>query len=306
MFQIIKPGTTIPFLAATRYYLGFSLLLLVICAAVIGVKGFQYGIDFAGGTVVQAKFDKKIDLDEIRASIAQAGAGDAIIQNFGDGNDVLIRLEQSDKELDDVSRELQASLLQSFQDSNVEIVRIEQVGPQVGDQLKKKAFYAIVYALIGMLIYIAFRFRIIYAVGAVASLALNVIFLLGLFSIFGWEIDLTIIAALLTVVGYQINDTIVVFDRVRENLGSQSYEGMTIREVLDASLNETLSRTVLTGGTTLFAVISLYLFGGAVINGFSLTLLIGLVFGTFASICIAAAIVYVILERQEKKAALAA
>jgi preprotein translocase subunit SecF len=306
MFQIIKPGTKIPFLAATKYYLAFSVALLVICAAIISVKGFQYGIDFAGGTVIQAKFNNKVELDQVRTAISQAGAGDAIIQNFGDdGNDILIRIEQSEKELDDISREIQSSLHQSFQDNKVEIVRIEQVGPQVGDQLKAKAIYAIIYALIGMLIYIAFRFRFIYAIGAVASLALNVVFLLGVFSALGKEIDLTIVAALLTVVGYQINDTIVVFDRLRENLGSQNYEGMSLREVLDASLNETLSRTVLTGGTTLFAVISLYIFGGEVINGFSFMLLLGLIFGTFASVCVAAAIVYAILDMKEKKAATA-
>lgn len=306
MFQIVKPGTKIPFLAGTKYYLMVSAALTVLCLAIILIKGFNYGIDFSGGTVIQASFESEINLDNVRSTLTKTSAGDAIIQNFGDGNDILIRLEQSDKNLDDISKEIQAALHEGFKENNVEIVRVEQVGPQVGDQLKTKALYALLYALVGMLIYIAFRFRLIYAIGAVAALALNVLVTLSVFSILGKEIDLTIVAALLTVVGYQINDTIVVFDRLRENLGSQSYEGMNLREVLDASINETLSRTTLTGGTTLLAVLALYFFGGEVINGFSFMLLVGLVFGTFASVFVAAAIVYVILDIKEKKAAAAA
>lgn len=298
MFEIIKPGTKIDFLSYTKYYFTASIILTVICFGILLSKGFNYGIDFAGGTVIQAHFEKDPNLDEIRKAISNAGIGDAIIQNFGDGDDVLIRLEKLDKELDVISKNVQNALIQTFKDEKVEIVRIEQVGPQVGEQLKSKAFYAVIYALIGMLIYIAVRFRPIYAVGAVAALAHDVIITLGVLSITGREIDLTIVAAILTIVGYSINDTVIVFDRVRENLKAEGGSSLSVKDILNRSLNETLTRTVITSGTTLFAVIALYFLGGEVINGFAFTLLIGIGFGTYSSVCVAAAIVYILMTRK--------
>lgn len=302
MFEIIKPGTRIDFLSYTKYYFTVSIILTLIGVAVIMTKGFNYGIDFAGGTVIQAEFEQEPNLDDVRKAMNEIGMGEAVIQNFGDAHDVLIRIEKSERQLDEVSNDIKNTLVQTFSDGKVDIVRVEQVGPQVGEQLKTKAIYAVIYALIGMLIYIALRFKLVFAVGAVVSLFHDVIITLGIFSLMGKEINLTIVAALLTIVGYSINDTVIIFDRVREKMKTEADSSMSLKTVLNISLNETLSRTVLTSGTTLLAVLALFIFGGEVIHGFALALLVGIGFGTYSSICVAAALVYVIMNKKEAKA----
>jgi len=294
MFQIIKPGTKIDFIGKSKVFLSISAALVIISVVMMVSKGFNFGIDFAGGTVIQVKFDKAPDLDSMRKNLKSLKLGDLVIQTFGEAESVLIRVEQSDQDLQVVSNKIKENLQTTFQGNKMVFERIEQVGPQVGDDLKKKATYAIVFALIGVLIYIAFRFKLTYAVGAVLALFHDVLITLGLFSLIGKEINLPIIAAVLTIVGYSLNDTIVVFDRIRENLKEDDVD---LLGTMNRSINETLSRTVLTSLTTLLAVTSLYLFGGAVINGFAFALLVGVIVGTYSSIGIASSFVYLMRKK---------
>ncbi|WP_022851755.1 protein translocase subunit SecF [Limisalsivibrio acetivorans] len=302
MLEIVKQGTRIDFLSKAKIFFAVSGALLVISLGLIFSKGFNYGIDFAGGTVIQASFENEPNLDEIRGSLGKLNLGDVVIQNFGNETDVLIRVERSSKELEEVSREIKNTLETNFKSNPFKIVRVEQVGPQVGEELKTKAGYAVLYALVGVLLYIAFRFQLNFSLGAVLAIFHDVIITLGIFSLMGREINLPIIAALLTIVGYSLNDTIVVFDRIRENMRGEDAEKMNLKDLMNKSLNETLSRTVLTSLTTLVAVLSLYLFGGAVINGFAFALLIGVIVGTYSSIGIASAFVYTIKTKKEAAA----
>jgi preprotein translocase subunit SecF len=298
MFQIIKPGTKIDFLSMTKIFVGISGLAVILSFVIIFARGFNYGIDFAGGTVIQAKFEETPDLNVIRGAMEQLDIGETVIQNFGDEHEVLIRVEKTEQNLDEVSKSIQNVLRQSYGEGKVVIERVEQVGPQVGEELKSKATYAVIYALIGVLVYVAFRFQLTFAVGAIAALFHDVVITLGIFSIEGREISLPIIAALLTIVGYSLNDTIVVYDRIRENMKAEAASGMSLKDIFNMSINDTLSRTVLTSGTTLLAVLSLYLFGGEVINGFAFALLVGIVVGTYSSIGIASALVYMLKKNK--------
>jgi len=291
MFELIKQGTKIDFMSKATMFFMVSGLLILLSLGTIASKGFNYGIDFAGGTIIQVKFEKAPNLDNIRESLASLNIGEMVIQNFGSPEEVLVRVEKTDSDLNGVATSIKDNFRKNFTDNKFIVERIEQVGPQVGSELKSKATYAVIYALIGVLVYIAFRFQLNFAFGAVLALFHDVILTLGIFSITGKEISLTIIAAVLTIVGYSLNDTIVVYDRIRENMREQE-DGVAIKDTINKSLNETLSRTVLTSVTTLLAVGSLYLFGGAVINGFAFALLIGVLVGTYSSVGIASSFVF--------------
>lgn len=299
MFEIVK-GTKIDFMGKVKLFAILSTAVILISLATMFTKGFNYGIDFAGGTIIQARFAETPSLDKMRDTLGAMDLGDVVIQTFGEPNDVLIRVEKSkDADLQKVSSNIQQQLYNNFGGKDKVIIeRVEQVGPQVGDELKNKAYMAVLYALIGVLIYIAFRFQFIFAVGAVIALFHDVLITLGVFSLVGKEINLPIIAAVLTIVGYSLNDTIVVFDRVRENL-KEAGDKLPLKDVINQSLNETLSRTLLTSLTTLLAVASLYLFGGEVINGFAFALLLGVLVGTYSSIGIASAYVYTMKMRKK-------
>jgi preprotein translocase subunit SecF len=298
MFELIKQGTKIDFMSKTTVFFMVSGLLVLLSLGTIFSKGFNYGIDFAGGTIIQVKFDRAPDLDNIRTSLNDLHIGEMVIQNFGSEEEVLVRVEKTEKDLNEVANSIKNTFKTSFSDNNFIVERIEQVGPQVGEELKSKATYAVIYALIGVLIYIAFRFQLNFAFGAVLALFHDVILTLGIFSISGREISLTIIAAVLTIVGYSLNDTIVVYDRIRENMNENPDK--PVKDTINGSINETLSRTVLTSLTTLLAVGSLYLFGGAVINGFAFALLIGVFVGTYSSIGIASSFVYTLSKNKNK------
>jgi preprotein translocase subunit SecF len=268
-------------------------------AGIILTKGFNYGIDFAGGTIVQVQFEKTPNLDNLRKSLNAMNLGDVVIQNFGDPKEVLIRVEQSNEKLTEVSKKIKSQLEKSFKGNKFILERVEQVGPKVGKDLKGKALMAIAYALVGILIYVSLRFEFVFSLGAVLALAHDILITMGVFSLIGKEINLPIIAAALTVVGYSLNDTIVVFDRIRERLKS-NMENLSLKDTINLSLNETLSRTILTSLTTLLAVLSLYLFGGEVINGFAFALLIGIMVGTYSSIGVASALVFAIKKAKDK------
>jgi preprotein translocase subunit SecF len=298
-------GVNVDWLKLKWYFLGFSLIFSVAGLVKMGmnwanpVGGMRspvpLSVDFRGGTEVRVKFAQPADVEQIRKATEAAGIKDARIQQIeGDvgvpsGNEVLISLpEQSDETSLDQGREqivaaLHAHYNNPFQDSGV---KVDVVGPTVGKQLEKQALLATLYSMIGMLIYLWFRFQLIYGVAAVVACFHDTLITLGAFALTGQEISLTVIAAILTLVGYSMNDTIVVFDRIRENLRLSRREALA--DVVNRSINQTLSRTVLTSGLTFLTVLSLYIFGGPVLRGFSFALVVGILIGTYSSIAVAA------------------
>jgi len=285
--QFIKPGSTINFIGNRRVALIISLILILITViSLIYKKGPNYGIDFAGGILVHARFKGDVSINKLRASFADLDLGDVLIQDFGENdNEYLIRVEAARGEGSEMSQKIRANLNDKFGQDKYEVRRVEMVGPQVGGDLKKKALLAVIYALIGILIYVSVRFELRYAVGAIVAIAHDVVITVGAFSITGYEVSLPVIAAILAVVGYSLNDTIIVFDRIRENLKT-SKKGNDI-DVINKSINETLSRTLLTSITTLIVVFVLFIFGGGVIHNFAFALMVGIIVGTYSSIFVA-------------------
>lgn len=266
-----------------------SMVLVVISIVIVFMKGFNRGLDFTGGTSIEVAFSQPAVLDDVRQSLADAGFHDPIVQNFGSSKDILIRISPKDG----VSNELGSAIIKQIHeklDSQATIKRVEFVGPSVGDELAQDGTLAILAALICILIYVAFRFEWRLGVGAVAGLAHDVVIVVGYLSLFQRELDLTIIAALLSVIGYSLNDTIVVFDRIRENF-RKIRRGNTY-DIMNISLTQTLSRTLMTSGTTLIVVLCLYIFGGSMLKGFAETLGIGILLGTFSSIYVSAYVAY--------------
>ncbi|MCL4137770.1 UNVERIFIED_CONTAM: hypothetical protein GTU68_050227 [Idotea baltica] len=263
----------------------FSVILVILSIGSLVTKGFNFGIDFTGGTMVELSYQEEAKLESIRTTLAQNGYDDAIVQNFGSIHDVLIRLPVHDSEnMAELSNRIVAAL-QAGHESTIDVRRVEFVGPQVGEELTEQGGLAMLYALIGILIYVSFRFEYRFAIGSVVALIHDVILTLGFFSITQLEFDLTVLAAILAIIGYSLNDTIVVFDRIRETF--LKVRKGTPEEIVNTSLNATLSRTLMTSFTTLLVVTSLYLFGGEVIHDFSIALLLGIIVGTYSSIYIA-------------------
>ena len=297
--EFVKPGTKINFLGIRR--LAFGLSGLVIAASIISIilhGGLNYGIDFAGGTLVQVKFSEPTQVETIKENLASIGLDRSLVQRFGEKveNEYLIRVEKSASDLEGLSGQIEGTLQEAYGKSGVEIRRTEMVGPKVGKDLRKKGILAIVYALIGILIYITWRFEFIFAVGAIIALAHDVMITLGAFSITNKEFTLPIVAAILTIIGYSLNDTIVVYDRIRENRRKMRREPFA--KVINSSINETLGRTLLTSLTTLIVVVILFVFGGGVIHDFAFALMVGVLVGTYSSIFVASPI---ILTWQERK-----
>jgi len=285
----------IDWLGKKWYFLGFSLIFSV--AGVLSMLFWHHipvGVDFKGGTQIRVVFDQKPDENHIRQALDRAGVRNASIQGISDpsgnaANKVVIGLPKSsatdaahDKGREDVENALNAN----YHDSKFEIEGVDIVGPTAGKQLQKQAMWAVIYSLAGMLIYLWFRFEFIYGVAAVVAVFHDTLITVGAFSLTNKEITLTVLAAILTLIGYSMNDTIVVFDRIRENLGISRRESLA--EVVNRSINQTLSRTVLTSGLTFLTVLSLYLFGGEVLHGFSFALVVGILIGTYSSIAVAA------------------
>jgi preprotein translocase subunit SecF len=265
--EFIKPGTKINFLGIRRFT--FVLSGLVIGASLISIilhGGLNYGIDFVGGTLVQVKFSEPTQVETIKNNLASIGLGDSLVQRFGEKgeNEYLIRVEKSVSDVEVLSLQIEEALQAAYGKDGAEIRRTEMVGPKVGKDLRKKGIWAIVYAMVGILIYITWRFEFIFAVGAVTALAHDVMITVGAFSITNKEFTLPIVAAILTIIGYSLNDTIVVYDRIRENHRKMRREPFA--KVVNSSINETLSRTLLTSLTTLIVVVILFIFGGGVIH----------------------------------------
>ena len=261
----------------------FSLVLLAISVGSLATKELQWGLDFTGGTLVEVAYSDSADLTEIRSTLDSRGYSGALVVSFGTDRDVLIRLPVGTS---DEQGAALLGILQSESSDTVELRRIEFVGPQVGEELREQGGLAMLLALGLVMVYIAFRFQFKFALGAVGALAHDVIIVLGFFSIMGLEFDLTVLAAILAVIGYSLNDTIVVSDRIRENF--RKLRRVESVEVINQSLSETLGRTLVTSLTTLLVLISLAFVGGEMINGFAIALLVGVVVGTYSSIYVAA------------------
>ncbi|MFC3915026.1 protein translocase subunit SecF [Pseudaeromonas sharmana] len=286
MFQLLKPGHVIPFMRLAFPATLFSCVIILLCVFSLATRGLNWGLDFTGGTIVEVNFTQAADLDDMRTALKQQQIEGAIVQHFGSTRDVLIRLPpKGETNQQQLATKVTVAAKQLAADAK--LTRIEFVGPAVGAELAQSGFMAIVASLLCILAYVGFRFEWRMATGAVLSLAHDVLVTLGVFSWLQLEFDLTVLAAVLTVVGYSLNDTIVVFDRVREN--ARRLRKGEMSEILDISMTETLSRTLITSGTTLFTVVALFVMGGALIHGFATALLIGIGFGTYSSIYVASA-----------------
>jgi len=287
--EFIKPGINFDFVGKMKMAFGISMAMIIISlASVVWHGGLNYGIDFAGGTLVQVKFNVPFTIDKIRESFRPLDLQSSIIQQYGP-QEIVVRIAESAADLKGLSGKVEEALIRSFGQNAIEMRRVEMVGPKVGKDLTKKALLAIMFSWIGMLIYIAWRFEFRYAVGGILALVHDTIITIGAFSLLNKEFDLTIVAALLTIIGYSINDTIVVFDRIREN--SRKNIKQPLADVINGSINQTLSRTILTSFTVFVVLITLFFFGGPVIHDFAFALIVGVVVGTYSSIFIASTIV---------------
>ena len=270
-----------------KYYNHFNIIssfLIIISLTLLTIKGLNFGIDFKGGTLIELRSnDPKINVSSLRDRFSQMDLGDISVKKFGNDTDYLIKFENKDNKKN-IIEEIKFNLDDSF-GNNFNFRRVENVGPKVSSELLKSSIIAISLSLAVMLFYIWIRFEWQFSLGAIIALFHDVIVTLGVFSLFSLEINLSIIAAVLTIVGYSMNDTVVIFDRVRENL--RKYSDIKIYELTNISINETLSRTIITSATTLLALISIYLFGGEILKGFSLAMILGVIFGTYSSIYIA-------------------
>lgn len=276
----------INFMGYRKIAAAISILLLIGSIASLATKGLNLGLDFSGGTLVELEYDQPADVDAVRASLAAAGLESAIVVHFGADSDVLIRVK------DNLNQERAIELaagLEVESGAQIEVLRVEFVGPQVGEELREDGGLGLLAALIVVMLYVALRFQYKFSVGAVVALFHDVLITLGLFSIFGWEFDLTVLAALLAVIGYSLNDTIVVFDRIRENF--RGVRGLEPMETINLSLTQTLTRTLVTSLTTLLVLVVLFLFGGEMIHNFSLGLIIGVMIGTYSSVFVASNVV---------------
>lgn len=288
MLELIRAKQTIRFMQYSKPAMWFSILLIVGSLVTLSINWLNWGLDFTGGTLIEVGFEQPANLTEVRATLSKADFPDAIVQHFGSSHDVMVRLAPREgvKSVVIGSRVLES--LQNAAMGQVEMRRIEFVGPNVGDELAEDGGLAIILALVCIMIYVSARFEWRLAMGSVLALAHDIILTLGVFSLFQIEVDLTVLAALLAVVGYSLNDTIVVFDRIRENF--RLLTTASPASVVDQSLTQTLSRTLITSGTTIFTLVSLFVVGGALIHGFATALLIGVVVGTYSSIYVASAL----------------
>lgn len=301
-FKIVPDQTRIGFMRHARLFFILSVLLVAGSVVLLAVRGLNFGIDFRGGILIEVRTPGPADLAAMRQTLSALNLGDVALQEFGAEDDVLVRLARQPG-----GEEAQATAIGLVRDAlgpNVDYRRVESVGPQVSRELLLNGVYAVVAALLGIVIYVWFRFEWQFAVAAILAEAHDVVTTLGIFALLGFEFNLTTVAALLTIAGYSINDTVVVFDRVRENL--RKYKKLCVSELLDLSINQTLARTLNTGVTTLLAVGALYAFGGEVIRGFSFAMIWGILIGTYSSVCVAVPLLLFLRVRGEGRLAMEA
>jgi preprotein translocase subunit SecF len=284
--------TKIDFLGKRHLAAIFSGLLLIASIVSLAAQGLKLGIDFTGGTLVEIGYKQAVDLTQMRSALDEAGFGDSTVQHFGTSQEILIRLKPKEGMSDaEMSTEVTRAADKAMS-AQGDIRRVEFVGPQVGDELTEDGGLALLYSMFGILIYVAWRFEYKFALGSVAALAHDVIITLGFFSILQMEFDLTVLAAILAVIGYSLNDTIVVYDRIRENF--RLMRKGSAESVMNISLNQTLSRTLMTSLTTLLVLIALALLGGEIIHNFAIALLVGVMIGTYSSIFVASPVVLIL------------
>jgi preprotein translocase subunit SecF len=284
--------------------IAFSLLIILAGAAAMWTKGLPLGVDFKGGTILIFKFDKPVAEDAVRTAL-QSMPGEKTVQKFGaaSANEIMVRLPQTVEREEGalLERDVKAAT-EAITAANIgkfEIVGTEVVGPVIGAQLQRKGLYATLFSILGITVYIGFRFRFSFAIGAIAATFHDILVTLAFLTFFGYDLSLNVVAAILTITGYSVNDTIVIFDRVRENFRFMRRD--SLEQVVNTSVNQTLGRTIITAGTTFLAVFALYLFGGDVLEGFAFTMLVGIVSGTYSTVFIAAAIA-IILSRRKAEA----
>ncbi len=301
--ELIKPNINLDFVGKKNIAVMFSAALIVIGLLSLLIKGGpNYGIDFAGGTLVQVKFTQTTKALEIKDALQGLDLGSLVVQQFGeDADEFLIRAQNTSAELEGLSQTISTALESKYGTGAVEVRRAEMVGPQVGKDLREKGLMAILYAMVGILAYVTWRFEFRFAVGAILALVHDVLITLGAFSLFNMEIDLPVIAAFLAIIGYSLNDTIIVYDRIRENMAKHGKDGLV--KIINRSINETLSRTILTSGTTMLVVAALFLFGGGVIHTFAFALLVGILIGTYSSVFVASPLLIFWDERKKDKGA---
>lgn len=283
--KLIPDDTKIPFVKWRYIAVGLSLVVMIVSAALLFTRGLNFGIDFEGGIVIEISTDGPADISQLREDVGSLGLGEVQIQEFGQADDVLIRVQSPKDDAEDASQQVVNKIRTKLGDT-VEYRRVEVVGPQVSGELVEDGILAVVISIALMLVYIWFRFEWQFSLGSVIALVHDVMATMGLFCILQLEFNLTSIAAILTIVGYSMNDTVIVFDRVRENL--RKYKKMDLGELIDLSINQTLSRTVMTSGTTLLALLALFIFGGEVLRDFTFAMIFGIFIGTYSSIFIAA------------------
>ena len=300
--RVVPPDTKIRFMSMHKINFALSVLMVLGSIVLFAVKGLNYGIDFKGGILLEAHTEQAADLAVMRGKLDALGLGEVSLQTFGSDNDVLIRIEE--QEGAEAAQQRAIALVREALGAGVRYDRVEVVGPQVSSELFWNGMYALGASIIAIVIYIWFRFEWQFGIAAVLAEVHDIISTVGLFALLGMEFNLTSIAALLTLAGYSINDTVVVFDRVRENL--RKYKTMPLWELLDMSVNQTLSRTTMTSATALLALFALYVFGGEVLRGFSLAMIWGIVIGTYSSIFVASALLLYMNVRRSSGAGEAA
>jgi preprotein translocase subunit SecF len=301
--ELIKPGLKIPF---TRYRKTAIIISMIINLAVLILlltKGPNLGVDFAGGTMVHLKFQQSVAIAELRQAFEKMDLGGSVIQDFGQpgANEYLVRLDKTSVEIGVLGEQIKKVLTEQFGADKFEVRRIESVGPKIGQDLRQRGALSVIVATIMMGLYIWFRFEFRFGVGAVIALAHDVLVAVGALLLANYEFDLTIIAALLTIVGFSVNDTVVICDRIRENMRKIKRE--TLESIINISINETLSRTILTTGTTLLVLVALFILGGAVIRPFAFTLLVGFISGVYSTIFIASPVILMWEKKPVKRLA---
>lgn len=289
--DLIRPDTRFDFIGKRKFTIWVSTIaILLSIGSIVFHGGLRYGVDFAGGILLQIKFSKMIDVPEVRNALEATGLKEVMVQNFGGGDEFLIRVEKASGDLEELSKKIQASLQERFKDRTLEVRRAEVVGPKVGKDLKEKAIWATVLSFLAILVYVAFRFRqLSYGLGGIVALLHDIIITFGAISILDLEFSLSLLAVILTIIGFSINDTIVIFDRVREDVKKMRKD--RLETIFNTSINECLGRTILTSGTVMMVVLILFFFGGPVIHDFTSAMIVGLISGTYSTVYIASPVV---------------
>jgi preprotein translocase subunit SecF len=298
--ELIKPGTKIPFTKYRHIAVALSSLVNVAVLVFLFIHGPKLGVDFAGGTLVQLKLQDNVAIPDVRSALGSLAGGDTVIQDFGQqgANEFLVRMEKTSVEIGTLGEQIRANLSKRFGEKGFEIRRIESVGPKVGAELRQKAMWSVMGATVMMGVYIWLRFELRFGLGAIVSLIHDALVTIGALMLAHYEFDLTIVAALLTIVGYSVNDTVIVCDRIRENMRKVKRE--SLESIINTSINETLSRTIITVSTAIMVLVALFFLGGAVIRPFAFALLIGFFSGVYSTIFIASPVI-LLWEKKTRK-----